>query len=236
MLEGLNEIGLDVANVNGRDLLVGAEAMTRLEDLFRGRFVSANVRVDGAPRFATHVIVDRVVAGRSMRIGITGVTLQSRAAIENWDQGSLSFDDPLQSARRVAEAMQQDTDVRILLTNLAVYDVENFIEEFPSAFQFVVSGNGELRATTPLGAPPFILAPGTSGKQLAWINVGWGQTGDLEVTAGNSLTLDEKIQDDPQTAILVDDYRNRMTKYLQGRHDTVHPSGTSAVPAPASGQ
>jgi 2',3'-cyclic-nucleotide 2'-phosphodiesterase (5'-nucleotidase family) len=232
LLEGLNEIGLDVANVNGRDLLVGSQAMTSLEELFSGRFVSANVQVDGKPRFLTHVIFDRVLDGRPVRIGVTGVTLKSRAAIESWEGGELSFDDPMQSARRIAEQMKDQTDVRILLSNLAVFDLENFVDEFPDAYQFIISGNGDLRSTTPLGAPPFVLAPGTSGKKLAWINVQWGQEQALEVTTGNTLTLDEKVQDDPEIAALVEDYRNRMTKYLQNRRAALSPTGSAATPVP----
>jgi 2',3'-cyclic-nucleotide 2'-phosphodiesterase (5'-nucleotidase family) len=236
LLEGFNAIGMDVSNVNGRDLLVGSKAMTRLEDLFEGTFVSANVEVDGEPRFATHVVVDRVVDGRPVRIGITGVTLKSRAASEGWEDGELSFRDPMQSARRMAEELQDRTDLRILLTNLSVRDLENFVEEFPDAYQFIVSGNGDLRSSTPLGAPPFVLAPGTSGKKLAWINVGWGPTDALEVTTGNTLTLDDKVAEDPKTAELVASYRQRMTTYLQNRRSGIHPTGTAATPVPASEQ
>jgi len=235
LLEGLNGIGLEVANVGGRDLLVGPDAMQRLEDLFEGTFVSANVEVDGKARFATHVILERQIEGRPVRIGVTGVTLKSRAAIEGWEKGELAFQDPIQSARRVAEEMQPKTDLRILLANMALEDLENFVEEFPDAYQILVSGNGELRSTTPLGTPPFVLGPGTSGKQLSWVNLDRDTDGAFEVTAGNSLTLDEKIKDDPETAALVDDYRRQMTNYLQNRAGSVvHPTGTAATPVPPS--
>jgi len=240
LIDGFNAMGLDVANVSGRDLLLGAQAFGDLRESFAGRFISANVELDGKPLFETHTIVERQINGQTVRIGITGVTLKSRAAQEAWEAGELDFRDPMQAAREMAEAMRPETDLRILLANLAVADLENFVDEFPDAYQFVVSGNGELRSTTPLGAPPFVLAPGTSGKALAWINLAMGKTPgvDVEVTAGNCLTLDEKIKDDPETADLVEDYGHRLRSYLQSRNapDTSE-NGTSsgratlAVPA-----
>jgi 2',3'-cyclic-nucleotide 2'-phosphodiesterase (5'-nucleotidase family) len=111
------------------------------------------------------------------------------------------------------------------------------VAEFPEAYQIVVTGNGELRTTTPLGVPPFVLAPGTSGKVLSWVNLKAaeplatdGKMG-FEVTTGNSLTLDEKVQDDPQTAALVDDYSRRMRDYLQSRNT---PESTEAVSSPGT--
>lgn len=234
LFEGLDSLGLDVANVAGRDLLLGEETLVRLEDSFGGAFVSANVTVEGIPRFDTHVVLERQVQGRPVRIGITGVTLPSRAASESWQQGTLAFTDPMQAARRMAEELMPGTDLRILLTNLAVVDLENFVAEFPEAYQILVSGNGEMRNTTPLGAPPFVLAPGTSGKQLAWVNMGWGPDDELEVTAGSSVTLDEKIGDDPEFATLVDDLRRRMLLHLQDRRESMSGAPERAeTPVPA---
>jgi 2',3'-cyclic-nucleotide 2'-phosphodiesterase (5'-nucleotidase family) len=242
LFEGFNAMGLDVANVSGRDLLLGDKAIEDLRASFSGTFVSANVELDGQPLFDTHTIVERQIDGQTVRIGITGVTLQSRAAQEAWETGNLDFRDPMQTAREMAETLRPQTDLRILLANLSVADLENFVAEFPDAYQFVVSGNGELRATTMLGVPPFVLAPGTSGKVLAWVNLAAGQApgAGLEVSAGNCLTLDEKIKDDSGTADLVDDYRHRLRSYLQSRKSPETStngtsSGGASLAVPASG-
>jgi 2',3'-cyclic-nucleotide 2'-phosphodiesterase (5'-nucleotidase family) len=227
LLEGLGKLGLDFANVSGRDLLVGSQTMQRLRDSAGVELLSANIKVDGEAYFATHAIVERQIQGETVRIGITGVTLKSRAAAESWQAGPLTFEDPLQSARWAAELMTPQTDLRILLAHMQVSDLETFVEEFPDAYQIIVSSNGDLRSSTPLGAMPVVVAPGTSGKQLAWLNL--ARTPEaLEVSAGNTLNLDEKIRDDPETATFVSDYVQEMRDYLRGRKSPA----TSSNPSP----
>jgi len=227
LLEGLGKLGLDFANVSGRDLLVGSETMQRLRDSTGVELLSANIKVSGEAYFTNHAIVEREIQGKTVRIGITGVTLKSRAAAESWQGGTLSFEDPMQSARQAAEVMTPQTDLRILLAHMQVSDLETFVEEFPDAYQIIVSSNGDLRSSTPLGALPVVVAPGTSGKQLAWLNLLRTPTA-VEVSAGNTLNLDEKIRDDPKTALFVSDYIQEMRNYLRGRQ----PSSTSSNPSP----
>jgi hypothetical protein len=116
----------------------------------------------------------------------------------------------------MAELLMPQTDLRILLAHMQVSDLEMFLEEFPEAYQVIVSSNGQLRSNTPLGALPVVVAPGTSGKQLAWLNLLRGPDA-LEVSAGNTLNLSEKIRDDPGTAALVAGYAIELKNHLHGR-------------------
>ena len=76
LLEGLDALGLEFANVSGRDLILGSEAIQQLHDgngdAAGLRLLAANIRVDGEVFFTTHAIVERKIDGRSVRIGITG--------------------------------------------------------------------------------------------------------------------------------------------------------------------
>lgn len=223
LLEGLGILGLDFANVSGRDLLMGREAMQQLRDSAGVELLSANIKVAGKAFFSTHAIVERQIQGKTVRIGITGITLKSRTAEESWEGDALTFEDPVQSARQVAELMTPQTDLRILLAHMQVSDLETFLEEFPDAYQVIVSSNGQLRSSTPLGALPVVVAPGTSGKQLAWLNLLRTPVA-LEVSAGNTLNLTEKIKDDPTMASLVTGYAQEMRNHLSGRQPAVESS------------
>ena len=223
-MQGMATLGLQVANVAASDLMLGPAAIAALQESLATTFVSANTTVAGKAPFAPYVVIDKQLAGRQVRVGIVGVTAASRAAQEAWpDSLRLEFSDPIQAARTVLESLRPQTDVRILLAHLPVQALENYIEAEIAGYDLLICGTGELREYTPVGTTPAVLAPGTSGKQLAWVNLRHAGPGLTEVVAGNVLNLSESIDDEPAAKrmserfaeILIEDRRRAVHEQSQ---------------------
>jgi 2',3'-cyclic-nucleotide 2'-phosphodiesterase (5'-nucleotidase family) len=211
-LEGMQEVGLQVANVAGRDLLVGPETFASLCEDLSIDFVSANVLADGEPLVERFRVYERQLDGRTVRVGVTGVTLQSRAALERWkDVRRLEFADAVQSARDVLEEMRSVSDVQMLLAELPTSTLEELADPGMDGYDILVSSLAKLQETTPMGPTPAVLAPGSRGKQLTWVNLRLEEAG-VEIVGGEVLGLDEKIPDDPHMATRVLQLKERLNR------------------------
>jgi 2',3'-cyclic-nucleotide 2'-phosphodiesterase (5'-nucleotidase family) len=228
-MQGMATLGLQVANVAATDLMLGPAVVAALQESLSTTFVSANTLVAGKPLFAPYVVVEKHVGGQPVRVGIVGVTGTSRAAQETWpDSLQLEFTDPIQAARAALDSLRSQTDIRVLLAHLPVQALENYIEEEINGYDLLICGTGDLREYTPVGKTPAVLAPGTSGKQLAWVNLRHGAAGDTEVIAGNVLNLSEKIEDEPAAKRMVERFATILVE--DRRRATQEPTATS-VPA-----
>jgi 2',3'-cyclic-nucleotide 2'-phosphodiesterase (5'-nucleotidase family) len=232
-LEGMELLGLQVANVAARDLLLGDAELQRLQGEAKVQLLSANIRVGGSLRFRPYVLLQKRIAGQRVRIGIAGVTAPSQLAMEEWDgSGALEFTDPLAAAREVLETLRPQTDVRILLAHLPLAELEDFARAEPAGFDLFVTSTGELRETTPVGATPAVLAPGTQAKHLAWVYLRTPRPGATAITGGEVLALAERIADAPALAAHVAAAKER----LQAARGVEPQAAASHVPeaAPAT--
>ncbi len=229
----MHELGLEVANVAARDLQLGPEAFARFRDELPVDFVSANILVDGEPLVERFRVYERRLDGRTVRIGVTGVTSSSRAALELWkDAGVLEVADPVESAREVLEAMRSTTDVQVLLAHLPARVMEELVSGPADGYDVLISGLGRLVETTPVGPTPAVLWPGTRAKHLAWVNLTQSQNA-WSIVGGEVLGLDEKVQDDPQTAQRVLELKERLAAATAERRVSAHEGAEeSPVPSP----
>lgn len=227
-LEGMQETGLQIANVAGRDLLLGPDELQRLQDELRIQFLSANIFVDGKLRFQPFVVLQKRIGGRSVRIGITAVTTPSQVAVESWPAGSaLEITEPIAAARQMLDALRPQTDLRILLAHVPLAKLEELAREEPFGYDLLVCGTGEIRETIPVGATPAVLSPGTRAKHLAWVILDVPAKGENRIQGGEVLALDERIADDPAVATLVDGYKQRLAAANEA-----DPHTTASSPAP----
>jgi 2',3'-cyclic-nucleotide 2'-phosphodiesterase (5'-nucleotidase family) len=132
-LEGMLETGLQTANVASRDLLLGPAELQRLEQELRLQFLSANIYVDGKLRFQPYIVLQKELAGKGVRIGITGVTTPSQLAVEEWpSEATLEITDPMVAAKQMLEALRPQTDLRILLAHVPLAKLEELARTSPS--------------------------------------------------------------------------------------------------------
>jgi len=230
----MQELGLQVVNVAGRDLIAGPDEFDALRGLGID-FVSANILVDGQPLVERFRVYERRLNGRPVRIGVTGVTSQSRAALERW-QGArtLEFADPVASARSVLEEMRGRTEIQVLLAELPPHTLDEMVAPGADGFDLLISSLGRLQETTPVGPAPVVVAPGDRCKQMAWLNLRLdGET--VQVVGGEVLALDEKIADLPETAARVLELKERLSAAGANGEGRVSASeaDSDAAPRPA---
>ncbi len=223
---------MQVANVAGRDLLVGPESFAQLRRDLSIAFVSANVRVDGEHFVERFRVYERQLDGRTVRFGVTGVTSKSRSALEQWEKTHrLEFDDAVESARSVLDEMRAVSDVQILLAELPQRALEPLVDAHGDGYDVLITSMGTESETTPLGAAPVVLSAGSRAKRLAWVNVSVREQ-DVEIVGGEVLGLDEKIQDDAAMAARVAEFKERLAKAAgsdEGRVSTGEATNTAGA-------
>ncbi len=234
-LSGLSRLGLQVANVAGHDLALGPEALRALQDSTGVQFVSANIRVNGKPWLPPYVILRRTVNGKTVGIGITGVTMSTHKAFESWpDSLKGSFADVTTSAREVLEVLEPQTDFQILLAYLPAQEVDKLSMALPG-YELMVSGAGDLREAPRQGPAPLVVSPGTKCKFLGWLVLRTGPSQSLVVTAAGVDELDARVADDPDMAKRVQEMKHRLGPLpaeAAAARSTRSAVGSAAPPAP----
>jgi hypothetical protein len=108
--------------------------------------------------------------------------------------------------------------------------LEDFARDEALGYDLLITSTGELRETTPVGATPAVLAPGTRSKHLAWVYLRHSGAGRNEINGGEVLALDAKIADDPGMSARVAEFKERLSEARSmPAADT-----TAGEPAPAS--
>lgn len=118
VIEAMNRVGYDAAAVGNHEFNYGIEQLNAAISRADFPFVSANVFLAGTDRraYPAYSIVEREMAGRTVRIGITGVT---PPAVALWDRdnvsGRLDFRAIVPSVRPViAEMRSRGADVVVI--------------------------------------------------------------------------------------------------------------------------
>ena len=129
MVDIMNRIGLDYATFGNHEFdLRKADFDKRMaESTFR--WVSSNVLGDDNRPFpnvpANAVLTAKNAAGRELRIGMFGLTIDSNAA------AYVRYLDPFETARRQAAELKAKSDLVIALTHLAIAQDEALAESVP---------------------------------------------------------------------------------------------------------
>lgn len=206
----MQALGLRVANVAAYDLALGPGALLALQDSTGVPFVSANVFVNDSPFFRPYVVLDATVNGRTVGIGITGITMKTQRAFDAWPDSLVGrFADAVASARAVLDVLEPQTDMQILLAALPASEVDKLARELPG-YEVLVSGAGDLREPPPRGPVPVVLAPGTKCKFLGWTALRTGAGQSLVVTAADLVHLDAGVADQPAMAKRVQTMKRRL--------------------------
>lgn len=105
----MNLVGYDAAAIGNHEFNYGIEHLARVAEQVEFPFVSANIFVAGTdrPAYARYTIVERAIEGKTIRIGVTGVT---PPGVRLWDrdnvEGRLDFRAIVPSVRAAVEAMR----------------------------------------------------------------------------------------------------------------------------------
>lgn len=234
LLEGMRELQLQVANVAGKDLALGPQALHLFEDSLGVQLVSANIKRDGRPYLRPWVMLRSHIGGRDLGIAITGVTIAAHGATDAWpDSIRIEFTDPVLAARQTLAELEPQSDIQVLLAYMPATELDRLANEMPG-YELFVCGTGDLREATPPGAAPLVLAPGTKCKFLGWTALRVGAGNSVVQTAAGMESLDQKVADDPAMAARVVEFKRLLgdAPVVDAAHAaTGTPSSGPATPA-----
>ncbi len=211
VLQGLHQLGLEIANLSARELKLGPAVLRALADSSRVQFVSANIEIPGARTWLKpYIILNRSIGGRAVRIGIAGVSLSVPDVGSLWpDSLAPKITDPIAAAEQVFETLKPQTDMQILLAYVPTAELDRDSTEL-EGYDLVVAGAGDLRESPPVGKLPVVLAPGTRCKFAGWIALRPTEGTSYAVADGGVVQLDTKVPDDPAMAKLVQQFKDRL--------------------------
>lgn len=228
-VEGMRELGLEIANVSSRDLRFGPELLQGLTDSLGVQLVSANIVVGGKAWFRPYVLMRRRVGSQEIGIAIAGVTAKSFGAEDAWpDSLAPEYLDPIETATALAGELGPRSDVQILLAYLPTSDLEALAERVPE-WDLLVSGTGDLLEPVATGPAPVVLGPGTKCKFLGWAAIESRGDQGVFVTAAGIPALDAQVADDAPAAELVLRLKRRFAP-LPTEAATTSPASGAAAP------
>lgn len=193
MVDVLGAMGLDWATFGNHEFDVSEEAFRAHLTEARFRIVSTNVTdADGKP-FAgvpTSAIVPVLVGGRSLRIGLIGVTIDSTR--KPW----VRYRDPIQAAQEEVAKLAGQTDAIIALTHLSLAQDADFVAAVPG-LDLVLGGHEHENWQLSRG-PRFtpIVKADANVRSLAVTTLTFGASGARPVVATRLQLIDETIPSD----------------------------------------
>lgn len=111
MATAFNTMGYDVQNLGNHEFNYGLEYLDDYRDLLDAPLLGANVVKAGTdePAFTPYVIVDREIAGETVKVGVLGLVTPG---VRIWDkaivEGVLDFNDMVTTARDYVPQMKAD--------------------------------------------------------------------------------------------------------------------------------
>ncbi|MEI6668902.1 MAG: bifunctional metallophosphatase/5'-nucleotidase [Acidobacteriota bacterium] len=194
MVAVLNAVGLDWATFGNHEFDVSEEAFrSRLtEGTFR--IVSSNVtEADGKPfpGVPTSVIVPVTVGGRTIKLGLIGVTTDSTT--KAW----VKYRDPIAAARDEVAKLRGSVDAIVALTHLRLIDDADLATAVPD-IDVILGGHEHENWLMRRGAGfvPVIKAD-ANVRSLAVVSLAFGAPGARPLVSSRLQVIDQTIASDP---------------------------------------
>ena len=194
MVAVLNAAGVDWATFGNHEFDVSEAAFrAHLADA-KFRLVSTNVTDAGGQPFAgvpTSAIVPVAAGGRTLRIGLIGVTVD--ATKKDW----VAYRDAIAAAKAEVEKLRGRTDAIVALTHLSLAQDTEFVTAVPGID--VVLGGHEHENWLMYRGPRFvpIVKADANVRSLAIVSLTFGAPGTRPVVATRLQVIDDTIAADP---------------------------------------
>lgn len=200
MVAVLNTLGLEWATYGNHEFDVPeATFRARLaESTFR--IVSSNV-TDAAgqpfPGTVTHTVLALRSGGRTVRIGLIGLTLAANPV--PW----VRYAPPIEAATRAVEALRGRCDAIVALTHLALAGDQQLVEQVPE-IDLVLGGHEHenwLLRRGPRLTP--IVKADANVRTVAIVTMRFGRRGTRPAVSARLEAITDRIQEGPRTAAVV---------------------------------
>jgi 5'-nucleotidase len=194
MVDVLNAVGIDWATFGNHEFdLSEAEFRARLAEA-KFRLVSTNVtdaQGQPFPGVPTSVVVPVHAAGRTLRLGILGVTLG--ATKKDW----VRYTDVIASASQEMTKLRGRVDAVIALTHLSLGEDADFVAAIPDVD--VVLGGHEHENWLAFRGPHFvpIVKADANVRSLAVVTMAFGAPGTRPVVSTRLQVIDDTIPEQP---------------------------------------
>lgn len=197
MVDVLNAMGLDWATFGNHEFDVSEAAFRAHLGQARFGIVSTNVTDGNGQPFAgipTSVVVPVTLGGRTVRVGLIGVTVDSTAA--TW----VRYRDPIAAAREEIAKLRGRTDAIIALTHLRLDQDADFVAALPE-IDVVLGGHEHENWLMRRGArhTPVVKAD-ANARTVAIVSLAFGAAGTRPAVSVGLRVIDDTIASDPVVA------------------------------------
>ena len=197
MVAVLNVVGLDWATLGNHEFDVGEAVFRQRVAESKFRLVSSNVTdKNGAPfpGIVTHAIVTVKAEGRTVRLGLLGLTIDSNK--QPWVQ----YTDPVVSAREAVAALKGQCDAIGAVTHLALAGDQQVAEQVPD-IDLILGGHEHENYVIRRGAQlsPIIKAD-ANVRTVAVVTLRIPGNGTRPTVTSRIEPIDDRIKEGPRTA------------------------------------
>ncbi len=208
-LRAVRAMGYDALAVGDEELAWGVEFLRQAAEIVGAPFVSANVRLAGAPQLVRPYVI-KEVGGK--RFGVFGLTTDEVFCYDDLalPQG-VTVEDPIVAAQRVVRVLRPKVDFVVALSHLGEERSRELAEKV-AGIDIIVNGHRRTEAAgvyDEVGQAIF-LQFSFQGRALGRLDLILDEQGKLVDFRAREIRLGDDIADDPQLAQLVRDFQRRL--------------------------
>jgi hypothetical protein len=208
-----SQIGVDAVNVGELDLVLGLSFLKDIEKKRNFPFVSANLVDDkGTPVFKRYVI--KKVNDKNVGIfGVIGDTSDMSAKVNQFTNGALTVQDPLQAAESVIKELSGKVDYMVALTHQGTNRDWVLARRVPG-IDLIVGGHDKQKTKEPFQAEKTLMVQaGEKNQYQGMLEV----TMDAAKTAHNNLVpYGDDVPSDEKVKAMISEYNDKIASLYGG--------------------
>jgi hypothetical protein len=210
----MNEMGYDAFNIGEIDVTLGPRFLVNMAERAKFPFISANLAgSDGQPFFPAYVIVERVIAGKKVRVAVIGMISDQvsdyLAKLEGLDVKVL---DAEQALRNALARLKGKADLTILLAHADPKEVLSLTKVFPEIDMAIYSHEAERPVEHELSTDrQIVVNSGKGGQYLARTDIILSGPGRF-THKYETLNLSDRVSDSPVVGEILDCYTRMMVE------------------------
>ena len=239
LIEGMDRLGYDVANVGERDLSLGYDEFVRRTEAATFPFVSANIvrRDTREPVFNPYVILDVESQGsaKPLRVGVIGVVRFNPVFLRSGpDDTNLVILPPLEAVKRYLEEVRERSDVVVLLAAIHQDDAHIIAKEVED-IDIILGSYGSIYSTREEAeGDTLICYSGNQGRRIGESRVFVDSTGEVERITSFMHVLTARYPNDPEMQAYVMEVGRKIGEHKRAQSDSKADGATP--PAGADGE
>ena len=195
LVEMFDQLGYAAINLGENDFRLGVPYLRSLQPRFKGALLSANARTaDGKPLFEELVVTERKVAGKPVKVVITGVLSEQFHEAAKLLNPGVRFEAPAEALERLKPQILAGGEIRVVLYHGPMAEAEEIARQFPF-FTLIVAGHeGDHPVDVKHVGAVTLMCSGQDGKYIGTFQAGAGKPQEAKYTElGPDLPDDKEI-------------------------------------------